>query len=65
MFRDPPENVLSGLRPGFPGGRTEDPAGAGYLYGAAADAAGRIWTVGGTPGAEGGISPSAYAGIRR
>ncbi|MGA5192239.1 hypothetical protein [Streptomyces exfoliatus] len=45
--------------------RTEDPAGAGYLYGAAADAAGRIWTVGGTPGAEGGISPSAYAGIRR
>lgn len=45
--------------------RTEDPAGAGYLYGAAADAAGRIWTVGGTAGAEGGVSPSAYAGIRR
>ncbi|MFF3838281.1 hypothetical protein [Streptomyces sp. NPDC001930] len=45
--------------------RTENPAGAGYLYGAATDAAGRVWTVGGAQGAEGGISPSAYAGIRR
>ncbi|WP_395365699.1 hypothetical protein ACHGLA_32405 [Streptomyces sp. YH02] len=45
--------------------RTEEPPGAGYLYGAATDAAGRVWTVGGTAGAEGGISPSAYAGIRR
>ncbi|MFD4370611.1 hypothetical protein [Streptomyces sp. NPDC058486] len=45
--------------------RTEEPPGAGYLYGAATDAAGRVWTVGGTAGAEGGISPAAYAGIRR
>ncbi|WP_318209386.1 hypothetical protein [Streptomyces sp. SJL17-1] len=45
--------------------RTEEPPGAGYLYGAATDEAGRVWTVGGTAGAEGGISPSAYAGIRR
>ncbi|WUW19868.1 hypothetical protein OG521_03350 [Streptomyces sp. NBC_01463] len=45
--------------------RTEEPSGAGYLYSAATDAAGRMWTVGGTAGAEGGISPSAYAGIRR
>ncbi|WP_435972087.1 hypothetical protein [Streptomyces sp. Qhu_M48] len=45
--------------------RTESPRGAGYLYGAATDAAGRVWTVGGAEGAEGGISPSAYAGVRR
>ncbi|MFK3728653.1 hypothetical protein ACI2LJ_00100 [Streptomyces sp. NPDC088090] len=45
--------------------RTEEPPGAGYLYGAATDAAGRVWTVGGTAGAEGGISPGAYAGVRR
>ncbi|MFJ9062182.1 hypothetical protein [Streptomyces sp. NPDC102409] len=38
--------------------------GAGFLYGAATDEAGRIWVAGGTSGAEGGISPSAYAGIR-
>ncbi|MEV0094352.1 hypothetical protein [Streptomyces sp. NPDC050738] len=45
--------------------RTEDPPGAGFLYGAATDAAGRVWTVGGASGAEGGVSPAAYAGIRR
>ncbi|MEU2654793.1 hypothetical protein ABZ615_05665 [Streptomyces sp. NPDC007325] len=45
--------------------RTEEPPGAGYLYGAATDAAGRVWTVGGAEGAVDGISPSAYAGIRR
>ncbi|MFF9143805.1 hypothetical protein ACF1BN_02915 [Streptomyces sp. NPDC014861] len=45
--------------------RTEEPPGAGFLYGAATDAAGRVWTVGGAAGAEGGISPSAYAGVRR
>ncbi|MFF8607155.1 hypothetical protein ACF06X_14540 [Streptomyces sp. NPDC015346] len=44
--------------------RTEEPPGAGYLYGATADATGRVWTAGGSAGAEGGMSPSAYAGIR-
>ncbi|MEU7697014.1 hypothetical protein ACF064_27090 [Streptomyces sp. NPDC015492] len=45
--------------------RTENPRGAGFLYGAATDEAGRVWTVGGAEGADGGVSPSPYAGIRR
>ncbi|MGW6562361.1 hypothetical protein [Streptomyces hydrogenans] len=62
---DPDGNYV--LTPGPRGflTRTEEPPGAGFLYGAATDAAGRVWTVGGTAGAEGGISPGAYAGIRR
>ncbi|MGW1139434.1 hypothetical protein [Streptomyces zhihengii] len=45
--------------------RSEEPPGAGFLYAAATDSAGRVWTAGGAAGAEGGVSPSAYAGIRR
>ncbi|MFF9070582.1 hypothetical protein ACF09E_35075 [Streptomyces sp. NPDC014891] len=45
--------------------RAENPRGAGFLYGAATDEAGRVWTVGGAAGADGGVSPSPYAGIRR
>ncbi|MFC7219657.1 hypothetical protein ACFQLX_16010 [Streptomyces polyrhachis] len=44
--------------------RTEQPPGAAYLYAAATDTTGRVWTVGGAAGAEGGAYPAAYAGIR-
>ncbi|MER7173483.1 hypothetical protein [Streptomyces mesophilus] len=44
--------------------RTESPAGAGYLYGAATDQAGNIVTVGGAAGAADSISPGSYAGLR-
>ncbi|WP_329541057.1 hypothetical protein [Streptomyces sp. NBC_01358] len=43
----------------------EELPGAGYLYAAASDSAGRIWAVGGAAGAENGMPPSVYAGIRR
>ncbi|MGW1467632.1 hypothetical protein ACWCPT_25195 [Streptomyces sp. NPDC002308] len=55
------------LTPGPRGSLThdEEPSGAGYLSAAATDSTGRTWIVGGAAGAENGISPSAYAGIRR
>ncbi|MEK9524232.1 hypothetical protein MIU24_33410 [Streptomyces venezuelae] len=62
---NPAGNYILTLGPDGRLKRTENPRGAGFLYGAATDEAGRVWTVGGAEGAEGGISPSPYAGIRR